>query len=153
MLQLSALCQQGPNYLSQDQADIGFLTKERCREFAIPNRNSQGNLKRVCRHLAGKPRLVHQYNWGDGVEVDQRLEVFVDTDLAGCKETRRSTSGGVCLLNRSINGQWLKTQHPLSSHQEKPSCIGSMQGSPKRSACNRPLRTLDFNTRLESIAM
>ena len=50
------------NCLSQDRADIGFWTKELCREFANPNRNSQGKLKRVCRHLAGKPRLVHQYN-------------------------------------------------------------------------------------------
>ena len=49
-------------HLSQDRADICFSTKELCREFAIPNQNSQQNLKRVCRYLAGKPRLVHQYD-------------------------------------------------------------------------------------------
>ena len=72
------------NYLSQDRADIGFSTKELCREFAVPNRHSQAKLKRVCRYLAGKPRLVHQYNWGDGANAEQTLEVFVDTDFAGC---------------------------------------------------------------------
>ena len=43
------------NYLSQDRADIGFSTKELCREFAVPNRHSQAKLKRVCRYLAGNP--------------------------------------------------------------------------------------------------
>ena len=88
-------------YLSPDKAVIRFATKELCREFAVPSRNSQQKLKRVCRYLAGKARLVHQYIWGTGTNGDQTLEVFVDTDFAGCKETRRSTSGGVCLLNGS----------------------------------------------------
>jgi hypothetical protein len=102
------------NYLSQDRADICFSTKELCREFAIPNRHSQAKLKRVCRYLAGKPRLIHQYNWGDGSDAEQTLEVFVDTDFAGCKETRRSTSGGVCLLNGSNIRQWSKTQTTIA---------------------------------------
>ena len=64
--------------------------------------------------MAGKPRLVHQYNWGRGVDGDQTLEVFVDTDFAGCKETRRSTSGGDCLLNGSNIRQWSKTQTTIA---------------------------------------
>ena len=37
---LRALSARG-NFLSQDRADINDATKELCREFAIPNRNSQ----------------------------------------------------------------------------------------------------------------
>ena len=102
------------NYLSQDRADICFSTKELCREFAVPNRHSQDRLKRVCRYLAGKPRLVHNYNWGNKDIDDGFLEVYVDTDFAGCKETRRSTSGGVILLNGSNVRQWSKTQTTLA---------------------------------------
>ena len=89
------------SYLSQDQANIELSTKELCRKFAVPNRKSHKKLKRVCRYLVGTPGLVHQYDWGNGVEAEQTLEVFVDTNFAGCKETRRSTAGEVCLLNSS----------------------------------------------------
>ena len=44
--------------LAQTRADIGFATKELCREFAVPNQKSFQKLKRVCRYLVGKPRLV-----------------------------------------------------------------------------------------------
>ena len=42
------------NFLSQDRTDIGFSTKELCREFAVPTRNSYNRLKRVARYLIGK---------------------------------------------------------------------------------------------------
>ena len=141
------------NYLSQDRADIGFSPKEVCREIVIPNRNSQGKLKRVCRLLAGKPRLVHQYNWGTGSKLTRLPRFFVDTDFAGCKETRRSTSGGFVFSTDPTFANGRQHKRPPPSHQERPSCMGSMQASPKRSACNRSLRTVDFSTRLKSIEM
>ena len=84
------------NYLSQDRADIGFATKELCREFSVPTRLSQQRLKRLGRYLAGKPRLVHRYPWGTGIGDDDHLEIYADTDFAGCGQTRRSTSGESC---------------------------------------------------------
>ena len=102
------------NYLSQDRADIGFATKELCREFSAPTKDSQNRLKRLCRYLAGRPRVVHLFPWGTGSQEDGVLEVFVDTDFAGCKNTRRSTSGGICLLNGSNIRQWSKTQTTLA---------------------------------------
>ena len=58
--------------------------------------------------------MVHLYRWGQGNDDEDYLEVFVDTDFAGCKETRRSTSGGVCLLNGANVKQWSKTQTTLA---------------------------------------
>ena len=89
------------NFLAQDRTDIGYSTKELCREFSVPNRNSQMRLKRVVRYLAGEPRLVYKYNWGSGVTTEDRFDIYVDTDFAGCKESRRSTSGGIVTLNGS----------------------------------------------------
>ena len=97
---------------------IGIFTSSGVRSDVkleyFTGRNSQAKLKRVCRYLAGRPRFVHQYNWGDGSDAEQTLELFVDTDFAGCKETRRSTSGGVCLLNGSNIRQWSKTQTTIA---------------------------------------
>jgi hypothetical protein len=102
------------NFLSQDRADIQYSTKELCREFAVPNRNSFQRLKRLGRYLVGRPRLVHDYKWGNGVSAEDCVDIFVDTDFAGCKESRRSTSGGVVLLNGSNVKQWSKTQSTLA---------------------------------------
>ena len=101
------------NYLSHDRADICFSTKELCREFAVPNRHSRERLKRVYRYLIGTPRLLHKYDWGSGA-ADDYLEVYCDTDFASCKETRRSTSGGVCLFRSSKVKQWSKTQTTIA---------------------------------------
>ena len=73
-----------------------------------------GKLKRVVRYLAGKPRLLHCYDWGKQPLGQRYLEIYVDTDFAGCKETRRSTSGGVCLLGGCNIRQWAKTQTTLA---------------------------------------
>ena len=58
---LSARCK----YLSQDRPDIAFGSKELCREFKTPNKNSFKKLKRLVRYLCGMPRLVHVYKWQD----------------------------------------------------------------------------------------
>ena len=67
----------------------------------------------VCRDLVGKPRLIHKYDWGSGA-ADDYLEVYCDTDFAGCKETRRSTSGGMCLFGGYNIKQWSKTQTTIA---------------------------------------
>ena len=102
------------NFLAQDRPDIGYGTKELCREFSVPNRNSQQRLKRVGRYLAGKPRLVYKYLWGSGVSAEDCIDVFVDTDFAGCKESRRSTSGGVIMLDGRCVKHWSKTQSTIA---------------------------------------
>ena len=80
------------NYLSQDRPDIGFSTKELCREFAVPTRNSYARLKRVCRYLIGKPRMVYKCGWGKGTTDEDAMDTFVDTDFAGCKDCLLYTS-------------------------------------------------------------
>ena len=102
------------NFLAQDRGDIQYATKELCREFAVPNRNSYHRLKRTVRYLVGTPRLVHVYKWGHGVSNGDSFDIYVDTDFAGCKETRRSTSGGVVLLEGRLVKQWSKTQSTLA---------------------------------------
>ena len=121
------------NYLSQDRPDINYASKELCREFAKPNRNSYARLKRLGRYLVGKPRVVYKYDWSKpGDPVDNTLELYVDTDFAGCKETRRSTSGGHCFLNGSLIKSWSKTQTTLSLSSGEAElhgiCSGVTQG-------------------------
>ena len=75
------------NYLGLDRPDVAFAAKELCRRMSAPDRASQLALQRLVRYLKGSPRLVYSFPW----QRDCDLDVFVDTDFAGCFTTRRST--------------------------------------------------------------
>ena len=84
------------HYLAANRPDIGYRAKELCREFAHPDQNSFIKLKRMATYLNSHRRLVYKYAWGDPQTVhspsDEIFDVYVDTDVAGCGQTRRSTS-------------------------------------------------------------
>ena len=72
------------NYLAQDRIDISYSSKELCKEFSVPTDRSHMKLKRLGRYLVGNPRLVYEYRWQT---LPTDIDVYVDTDFAGCKET------------------------------------------------------------------
>ena len=117
---LSARC----TFLAQDRTDIGLSSKELCRAFAVPNRNSYAKLKRLVRHLVVLPRLVYTFNDQD---LPTNVDIYTDSDFAGCKETHRSNSGGVIMLGSHTVRHWSKTQSTiaLSSGEAELSGIGS----------------------------
>ena len=116
------------NFLSQDRPDINFSTKELCREFAAPTQKSYLRLKRLVRYLVGVPRLVYFYPFlAKGDKPATAIDLYVDTDFAGCKETRRSTSGGVAMAGKNNIKHWSKTQTTiaLSSGEAELNGIGA----------------------------
>ena len=42
------------------------------------------------------------------------IDVYVDTDFAGCASTRRSTSGGCAMVGQCLVKHWSKTQTTIS---------------------------------------
>ena len=84
------------NYLSADRIDCQYACKEVCRSMSSPTEQSWKALKRIGRYLCGKPRLVYSYRRQELSAID----VYVDTDWAGCARTRKSTSGGAVMLGR-----------------------------------------------------
>lgn len=112
------------NFLAQDRTDISLSGKELCREFAVPTKSSYARLKRVVRYLVGLPRLVYTFKFQD---IREYADIYSDTDFAGCKETRRSTSGGVIMIGNHTIRHWSKTQTTiaLSSGEAELSGIGS----------------------------
>lgn len=79
------------NYLFPDKPDIAYVVKELARKMSEPTEGDWQRLKRLGRYLKGKPRLQHVYKWQEKQLV---LKVFSDADWAGCKESRKSTTGG-----------------------------------------------------------
>ena len=114
------------NHLAQDRPDGTFSSKELCREFARPNTLSLQKLKRLGRYYAGKPRLVYKYEFAK--EPTAEIDVFCDTDFAGCSQTRRSTSGGCALIGGRLIKHWSKTQPTTALSSSEAELVGIGQG-------------------------
>ena len=83
------------NYLALDRPEVAFSAKELCRRMSAPRQKDRVALQRLCRYLLGMPRLVYCYR---PVPAEPPLQVYADTDFAGCVHTRRSTSGGCATM-------------------------------------------------------
>ena len=113
------------NYLAQDRPDLAFSTNELCREFAVPNVASFLKLKRVVRYLVGLPRLVYRYAWQDK---QSHLDIYTDSDFAGCQTSRRSTSGGVVMHGSHCLKHWSSKQTTLSLSTAESELHGICKG-------------------------
>ena len=65
------------------------------------------SLKRVGRFVEGRPRLVLKMPFEEASQVD----VYVDSDYAGCPRTRKSTSGGCIMMGTHLIKSWSSTQN------------------------------------------
>ena len=83
------------SYLSQDRSDICDTVKILARKMKEPNEADMGDLKRLGRFLKGKPRVVITYR---PQKFYKGIDVYVDSDHAGCLRTRKSTSGVMVML-------------------------------------------------------
>ena len=95
------------NYLSSDRPELQYATKEACRSMAKPTRGSWKLVKRMARYLKGAPRLVQRFGFQ---EMPETVVVTGDSDYAGCRQTRKSTSGGAMTFGKHMLKTWSSTQ-------------------------------------------
>ena len=87
------------NYLAQDRSDIQFAVKELARTMSSPTRGSWKGLVKLGKYLKTHNRSGYSYPYQ---ERPKELVVWPDTDYAGCKRTRKSTSGGVVMWGKHL---------------------------------------------------
>ena len=114
------------NYLSQDRSDIQFAVKELCRRASDPRSGDWGALKRLGRYLSNKTRSVTTFPYQKRYEA---IKVSVDTDYAGCKRTRRSTSGGIAQLGDHLIKTWSITQAVIALSSGEAEYYGIVKGA------------------------
>ena len=95
------------NYLSQDRPDLCVASRILAMRMATPRKGDESLIKWTLRYLKGHPRMVYQYGWSSGIG---GLTLYTDSDWAGEKEKRRSTSGGVIFHGSHLVGHWSKLQ-------------------------------------------
>ena len=78
------------NYLGKDRLDAIFAIKEGRREMSSRTTVSLRRLRRIGRYLKRYPRLVWKFN----MQAEQsEITIRTDADWAGCRRSRKSTSG------------------------------------------------------------
>ena len=113
-------------YLSQDRSDIQYAVKELSRKMSEPKDIGQMALKRLGRYLVGKPRVRTLFEYQGSV---RRLDTYVDTDYAGCRRTRKSTSGGIAFLGKHVLKSWSLTQSIITLSSGEAEYYGLVKGS------------------------
>ena len=113
------------NYLAADRLDCQYAAKEVCRHMAAPTRAAWMALKRLCRYLVGLPRMVFSYKWQSA----SVIEVYTDTDFAGCPRTRKSTSGGCVIFRSHTIKSWSSTQTSVALSSGEAEFNGVVRGS------------------------
>ena len=116
------------NYLAMDRPECAYATKELCRFFATPTKTGVEQLKRLIRYLASAPRLVWKFGFHNDANASD-LNVFVDTDFAGCHVTRRSTSGGAACRGNHLIKHWSTTQVTVALSSAEAELTGISKGA------------------------
>lgn len=70
--------------------------------------------QRLARFLKGLGQAKWEYRWQPEAEA-QNIRVFVDSTWAGCRKTRRSTTGGMLKIGRHPLRTWPTTQPTIAT--------------------------------------
>ena len=95
------------NFLALDRPDIQYSSKECSRRMASPLNRDWEPVRRLVRYLIENPRMVMQYEFQDPVK---QVDGYCDSNWAGCRSTRRSTSGACRMVGRHLLKSYSKTQ-------------------------------------------
>jgi hypothetical protein len=114
------------NYLGQDRCDIQYATKEISRKMAKPTQRSMLQVKRLARYLLEVPEGVIRFD-SEGTKLD-KLIVYVDSDWAGCKTTRKSTSGGAVTWGGGLLKSWSRTQGTVALSSGEAEFYAALKG-------------------------
>jgi len=86
-------------YIAQDRGDVCFSVKEISRRMTSPRPSDMEAIKRVFRYLSSRMSLTYVYD--NTLSELERPVTFVDSDWAGCQESRKSTSGVLVVIGKS----------------------------------------------------
>ena len=79
--------------------------------MSTPRHCDWGAVKRIGRYLSGRPRAVQWFRWQDR---PGHFAIYSDSDWAGCRETRKSTSGACLMLGGHLLKSYSRTQSNIA---------------------------------------
>jgi len=115
------------NYLAADRFKIAFTTKELCRAMSSPTETDAKAIARLCRFLKGLPRMVQRIPFED--RPPTVIEVYVDSDWAGCRKSRKSTSGGIIYFGGVAVRGWSSNQAVIALSTGEAEYYAALKGA------------------------
>ena len=100
------------SYLGLDRPEIQFTCKELARHMQGPRQSNLKALKRLVRFLKGQPRCILTYARQRDQDV---VALYSDSNWAGCKVTRRSTSSSFTMHGSHLLHSTSTTQSVIAT--------------------------------------
>ena len=100
--------------------DMAFATKERARALASPTNADMTALRHLVRYYRTTSDLELRIQPKTRTRVPEgepellSVEAYSDSDWAGCRDTRRSTSGGMIYFEGAVLSFWSRTQTTIA---------------------------------------
>ena len=128
-------------FLSQYRADIPFIVNELCQRMSSPTQQSLAKLKRLVRYLKRERQWEQVFKYGRPVE---EVTTFADSDWAGCKETRKSSSAGVVMLGNHTLKAYTRKQNTIARSTAEPELFAAALGASESKGIVSLLRDLGY---------
>ena len=104
-------------------------------------------IKRIVRFIIGAGDIRFRYAWQDEEE-SKRILVFVDSDWAGCRRSRRSTSGGVLKVGRHVLKTWSSTQATIATSSGEAELLAMYDGAARGLGLNTIMKEMGLGLEL-----
>ena len=114
------------NYLSLDRLDLQFAAKTASQHMVQPKACDWAKIKRIARYLVKASRAVQKFVWQ---EKPTQIKTYVDSDWAGNKITRKSTSGGAMFLGGHLVESWSSAQQVVALSSGEAGLHGILDGA------------------------
>ena len=115
------------NYIALDRPDLSFASRVASSSMSSPKEGDDQIIKRIIRYLKGKPRVAIKYQFQSESEGNT---VFTDSDWAGDKTIRKSTSGGVVCRGKHTISWWCRFQSNIALSSCEAELNAALRDSP-----------------------
>ena len=130
------------NYLAQDRSDLQFAANAACKYMSSPRQQDWSILKRAARYLSGAPRATQTFVWQT---MPKHIVTHTDSDWAGDKETRKSTSGGTMSLGSHTIKTWSTSQHCVALSSGEAELYALVRGAAQSKGLMSMLKDFGMN--------
>ena len=130
------------NYLSLDRSDIQYATKSISRYMSEPRDYDWIAVKRLGRYLKGAPRMIQHFEFQD---MPGKVTTYTDSDWAGDKVSRKSTSGGVIMLGKHVVKTWSSSQQVIALSSGEAELYALLKGAAQTKGTMSYLKDWDLH--------
>ena len=93
----------------RDRIDLQFASEEACKQMTNRRASGEARMQRIATYVLKYPTVAWKNDRDEHV-----IDVFTDSDWAACRRSRRSTSGGVIVIDDGTVKHWSSRQATIA---------------------------------------